>query len=211
MKCIDRRLIGDLIALSTVEGLSVTDAAEKLCLTRQGLYKLLRHLKKEGYVAEGPAIRLTQKGKDTLGIVLKDLLRYFNILSIRLSGRVVSGLGEGAFYMSLEGYRRAIEQKLGFTPYPGTLNIKLDPPSVVYKRYLDSLPGILIPGFSNGLRTYGAVKAFRAKLRDIEGAIVMPERTHHPADVIEVIAPFKLREILGLRDGDRVEIEIYLE
>ncbi len=210
MECVDRRLLGDLLALSRVEGLPVADAAGRLCMTRQGLYKVLRSLRERGYVEEGPVVKLSQKGRDVLSAVLKDLLSYFNIASIKLSGVVISGLGEGAFYISLEGYRRAIERLLGFTPYPGTLNVKLDTQSVPYRRYLDSLPGILMAGFSNGVRTYGAVKAFRAKIGGIEGAVVMPERTHHPSDVIEVVAPVKLRDVLGLRDGDRVEIEIYL-
>lgn len=210
MDCVDRKLLGDLLALSRVEGLPVADAAGRLCMTRQGLYKVLRSLRERGYVEEGPVVKLSQKGRDVLSAALKDLLSYFNIVSIKLSGVVISGLGEGAFYISLEGYRRAIERLLGFTPYPGTLNVKLDPQSVPYRRYLDSLPGILIAGFSNGVRTYGAVKAFRARIRGIESAVVMPERTHHPSDVIEVVAPVKLRDVLGLRDGDRVEIEIYL-
>lgn len=211
MECVDRRLVGDLIAVSSVEGLPVSEAARRLCLTRQGLYKLLRHLREGGYVEEGPVVKLSQRGRDLLSAVLRDLLIYFNIASLKLLGQVVSGLGEGAFYMSLEGYRRAVERLLGFTPYPGTLNLKLDPKSMAYRRYLDSLPGVHIPGFSDGIRTYGAVKAFRARIRDIEGAVVMPERTHHPTDVVEVIAPVKLREALGLRDGDKVEIEIYLD
>ena len=210
MDCVDRKLLGDLLALSRVEGLPVADAAGRLCMTRQGLYKVLRSLRERGYVEEGPVIKLSQKGRDVLSAALKDLLSYFNIVSIKLSGVVISGLGEGAFYISLEGYRRAIERLLGFTPYPGTFNVKLDPQSVPYRRYLDSLPGILIAGFSNDVRTYGAVKAFRARIRGIESAVVMPERTHHPSDVIEVVASVKLRDVLGLRDGDRVEIEIYL-
>jgi len=167
-------------------------------------------MRERGYVEEGPLIKLSQRGRDVLSAVLRDLMIYFNIASIRLAGIVVSGLGEGAFYVSLEGYRRAIENALGFTPYPGTLNIRLDPQSLMYRRYLDSLPGILIPGFSNGVRTYGAVKAFRASIRGVKGAVVMPERTHHPTDVIEVVAPVKLRDVLGLKDGDRIEVEIYL-
>ncbi|RFA94205.1 DUF120 domain-containing protein [Pyrobaculum aerophilum] len=210
MECQERRLIGDLIALSYVEGLSVAEAAKRLCVTRQGLYKLLKQLRNEGYVAEGPLIKITQKGRDLLSSVLRDLLRYFNIASIRLIGRVISGLGEGAFYISLEGYRRAIEEKLGFTPFPGTLNIKLDPQYLPYRRYLDGLPGIVIPGFTNGLRTYGGVKAFKAKINGVEGAVVMPERTHHPTDVIEIVAPVKLRDALNLKDGDIVEVEILL-
>ncbi len=210
MECVDRRLVGDLLALSRVEGLPVAEAAGRLCMTRQGLYKILRSLRERGYVEEGPVVKLSQRGRDILSAALRELLSYFNIVSIRLVGVVVSGLGEGAFYISLEGYRRVMEELLGFVPYPGTLNIKLDPQSLAYRRYLESLPGILIPGFTNGMRTYGAVKAFRARIRGVEGAVVMPERTHHPTDVIEVVAPVKLRDVLGLRDGDRVEIEIYL-
>jgi len=210
VECVDRKLVADLIALSRVEGLPVAEAAGRLCMTRQGLYKILRSLRERGYMEEGPVVKLGQRGRDILSAVLKDLLSYFNIASIKLVGIVVSGLGEGAFYVSLEGYRRAIEEMLGFVPYPGTLNVKLDPQSLPYRRYLENLPGILIPGFTNGMRTYGAVKAFRARIRDIEGAVVMPERTHHPTDVIEVVAPVKLRDVLGLRDGDRLEIQIYL-
>ena len=188
----------------------MSESAKRLCMTRQGLYKLLKQLRAEGYVAEGSVVKLTPKGRDFLSGILRDLLRYFNIASIRLVGRVVSGLGEGAFYISLEGYKRAIEERLGFTPFPGTLNIKLDPQYMPYRRYLDGLPGVVIPGFSNGLRTYGAVKAFRARVNGVEGAVVMPERTHHPTDVIEVVAPVKLRDALGLRDGDVVEVEVLL-
>ena len=209
MSCIDRRLVGDLLALSKVEGLSVAEAASRLCITRQGLYKILKSLRERGYVEEGPVVKLSQKGREVLNAVLRDLLFYFNIASVKLVGVVVSGLGEGAFYISLEGYRRAIEEALGFTPYPGTLNVRLERQSLPYRRYLDSLPGILIPGFSNGIRTYGAVKAFRARIKGIEGAVVIPERTHHPTDVIEVVAPVKLRDVLGLKDGDKVEIEVY--
>ncbi|MGB9704013.1 MAG: DUF120 domain-containing protein [Pyrobaculum sp.] len=210
MECQERRLVGDLIALASVEGLPVAEAARRLCVTRQGLYKLLKQLREEGYVAEGPVVKLSPKGRDLLSSVLRDLLRYFNIASIRLVGRVVSGLGEGAFYISLDGYKKAIEDKLGFAPYPGTLNVKLDPQYLPHRRYLDGLPGVVIPGFSNGLRTYGSVKAFRARINGVEGAVVMPERTHHSTDVIEVIAPVRLRDVLNIKDGDIVEVEVLL-
>jgi riboflavin kinase len=38
----------------------------------------------------------------------------------------------------------------------------------------------------------------------------MPERTHHPTDIMEIVAPVKLRDVLGLRDGDRIEIEVFI-
>ena len=45
-----------------------------------------------------------------------------------MRGRVVGGLGQGQYYISRKGYRHQFIQKLGFVPFPGTLNIKLDEP-----------------------------------------------------------------------------------
>lgn len=39
------------------------------------------------------------------------------------TGRVFSGVGEGSFYVSL--YSKKFLEKLGFRPYPGTLNLRL--------------------------------------------------------------------------------------
>lgn len=210
MSCPDRKVEVHLLRLARVEGLSVGEASQRLCISRQGLYKVLRELRRGGYVEEGPVITLSERGREELGRTLRDLLRYFRIDSLRLAGTVVSGLGEGAFYISLEGYRTRIAQAFGFDPYPGTLNVKLEPASLPYRRYLDALPGVFIPGFTNALRTYGGVKGFRAKVGNIQGALIMPERTHHPPDVVEVIAPVRLRDALGLRDGDRIEISVEL-
>jgi riboflavin kinase len=204
----DRKLIGCLVAISAVEGLTVAEASRRLCVSRQGLYKLVKSLREAGYLTQERAVRLTEAGRQVLRLVLKHLLRYFNIVSFTLRGSVTSGLGEGAFYVSLEGYRRSIERLLGFTPYPGTLNVRLDPQSVALRRYLDSLPGIAIPGFSDGVRMYGSVKAFRATIQNIGCAVILPERTHHPPEMVEVIAPVRLRDALGLKDGDLVEIEV---
>ncbi len=38
----------------------------------------------------------------------------------------------------------------------------------------------------------------------------MIERTHHGPDVIEVISPYKLRDRLGLKDGDDIEVLVTL-
>ena len=42
-----------------------------------------------------------------------------------IDGTVVTGLGEGAFFMSMDHYKKEIKNKLGFDAYPGTLNIKI--------------------------------------------------------------------------------------
>ena len=45
--------------------------------------------------------------------------------SIMLEGTLFTGLGEGAYYVTRDDYRKQFIEKLGFDPYPGTLNIKL--------------------------------------------------------------------------------------
>ena len=44
---------------------------------------------------------------------------------ITFRATVVSGLGEAANFMSMSQYRKNIENVLGFSAYPGTLNLKI--------------------------------------------------------------------------------------
>ena len=39
-------------------------------------------------------------------------------------------------------------------------------------------------------------------------ALIVPMRTHHPPDVVEIIAEFFIKEKMRLRDGDEVKIEL---
>ncbi|AEA12641.1 Riboflavin kinase [Thermoproteus uzoniensis 768-20] len=203
-------VLGYLIALAGVEGLPPSEAAKALGISRQGLHKALRRLRAAGYVEEGPYIKIAEAGREVLKEALRSLMAYFGMSGIRLEGYVARGLGEGAFYVSLEGYRRQIEEKLGFTPYPGTLNVVLTADSLIYRRYLEALPGILIKGFSDGVRTYGNVKAFKCKVGGIDCALLVIERTHHGPEVVEIIAPVRLRDALALNDGDPVSVEVQL-
>ena len=43
-----------------------------------------------------------------------------------VTGVLFSGLGEGAYYIMIKGYRKQFQSKLGFDPFPGTLNLRLD-------------------------------------------------------------------------------------
>ena len=42
---------------------------------------------------------------------------------VELKGILVSGMGEGAYYMGLKGYTKQFKPKIGYIPFPGTLNI----------------------------------------------------------------------------------------
>jgi len=123
-----------------------------------------------------------------------------------LRGRVITGLGEGQYYISREGYMMQFRDKLGFDPYPGTLNIKLDPPSIEVRKRIGA--NIRIMGFTDNNRTFGSGSCFTIKIKEQEGAVIIPERTHYPEDIIEIIAPVNLREYLSVKDGSIVDVEV---
>lgn len=124
-----------------------------------------------------------------------------------LKGTVVSGVGEGAYYMSLPGYTKQFEAQLGMVPFPGTLNVKLDTASALSA--IDLAGGVLIQGFSDGRRTYGRVRCYGAVLEpDVPCHIIRAERTHHDHTIAELIAAANLREQAGISDGSRVSIVV---
>ncbi len=121
-----------------------------------------------------------------------------------LRGRVFSGRGEGEFFVSL--YAKNIARAIGYIPYPGTLNIALEPGYIPIARKVLSyrLAIVVEPPVKGFHRIY----LWRALMRGIEVHIVKPEVTHYGDDVIEIIAPVSLREALALSDGDPVEIVV---
>ena len=123
---------------------------------------------------------------------------------MKIDGEVKAGLGKGAFFISQEFYSKEFRKNLGFTPYPGTLNV------VVSDKYLDEIneikdncQNIIKPG-----EGFGAVKYIEAVLNDeVKGAIVFPAKTVHDVNYLEFIAEVRLRDELGLEDGDIVTLQ----
>lgn len=186
--------------------------------SQQSASKHLLDLESVGYVdriRKGHTIRIkiTDKGYMQIYSLYEKLRSAFESSVgdvITLEGRVVSGMGEGAYYMSLEGYRKQFREKLGYEPFPGTLNIKLsDPISMQSRRDLSTHPSIFIEGFSDKLRTYGWVRCYPAEINDglVENAaLLILERTHYDDSTIEIIAPISIKENAKIKNGDRISI-----
>ena len=129
---------------------------------------------------------------------------------IDLKGTLVSGMGEGAYYMGLKGYTKQFQSKIGYIPFPGTLNVRID--QKIHQeaiKQFETLNGIKIKSFSDGKRTYGWVKCFPAKLNNsVNCDLILLERTHHDNSVIELISKTCLRKTAKLKDNAKISIKI---
>jgi riboflavin kinase, archaea type len=122
---------------------------------------------------------------------------------ITLRGKIAAGFGEGQYYISREGYRNQLVQKLGIDPFPGTLNLVIHEPLELHE-----IEAVKIEGFIDENRTFGECTCFPARIADIKCAIVRPERTSYPLNLIEIIAPVNLRNALKVSDGDEVIVAL---
>jgi riboflavin kinase len=206
-------------AVRSFMDISTKELGASLELSQQAASLRLAELQRAGLIerahsGRGLAVRLTEGGLDLVESFLADananLERGKNVLAFR--GTLFTGLGEGSYYISLEGYARNFSKGLGFEPYPGTLNLRLTSEAMIeQRRRLELMKGIEVPGFSDGKRSYGPVKCFRAKVAGKHpGAVLAIARTHYDNSVLEVVSPVNLRKSLGLNDGDECSVIAYL-
>lgn len=192
--------------------------AAKLDASQQTASRYLIELDHRGWITrnitpDGCLIRITDAGVRELKKLysqLRFLMEAAYPPSVTLEGVVFSGLGEGAYYISIDPYRRQFIEKLGFDPYPGTLNLKLTTDYDIKTRSeLEAYPAIEIEGFKNENRTFGPVKCYPSVIENkVKGAIISALRSHYDVSVIEIIAPVFLRKHLKLKDGHKVKVEV---
>lgn len=193
--------------------------AEKMGLSQQTASRYLIKLDKIGLIErtvtpEGCLVKLTDAGTSELKRLYSGLRTIFEAaypLSITLEGILFSGLGEGAYYIAKDGYRKQFIEKLGFDPYPGTLNLKLTTEyDLKTLAELEKYPAIELEGFRNETRSFGPVKCYPAMINNkLKGAVIFAMRTHYDTSVLEIVAPVFLRGSLKLKDGHKVKVEIF--
>jgi riboflavin kinase len=123
--------------------------------------------------------------------------------AITITGKIVSGVKKGAFFTQLDWVQEQCQKKLGFKPFPGTLNIEIAEETIPIVEALQQGDGIeLVPpdaGFCSG-------HVYPVSVMGVAGAIVAPAkevRTHGP-NIIEIMAPISLKEALDVKDGDEI-------
>ena len=123
---------------------------------------------------------------------------------IVFEGTVFSGEGKGKKFVELPWFKQQVEEKLGFSPYLGTLNLRLSVKEAEKRILLENADGLLVEpqtGYYPGL-------LFKATIDALECGVVIPIMPNYPNDVLEVIAPVYLRGQLKLKNSSLVIVSV---
>jgi len=192
--------------------ISSSDLGNYLGISQQSASRYLTRLEKRGFIersrkGKGQVVRFTEKGINLLEEVYLNLRDFIEEggKPMLIEGKVISGLGEGAYYV--REYADRLQRSIGFKPFFGTLNIK---PQRAYPS-IDKYIAGTIRGFKKGDRTFGEIGYMPVKLMGDEWEedcyLVIPQRKHY-IDEFEIVSREKLREKYKIKDGDVLKIEI---
>ncbi len=189
------------------------ELGERIGMSQQAADRYLVALEKQGLVSRALAQRrqrllLTPKAMSVLRTEFHGYRRIFEgAARISFSGEVTSGLGEGRYYLTQPGYVVQFSERLGYTPYPGTLNVRVGPAALRKIELVREWSGIRIDGFTASGRTFGGATCYAARMNGHACHLIVPDRSHYK-DVVEFVASDCLREALPVKDRDSVEIDV---
>ena len=134
----------------------------------------------------------------------------------KIRGVIFSDLGQASVFMSLDWVQEGVRRTVGFTPYPATLNVRPSGPEdrrlwQEIQRDVAGMPLSHLEGGFCSARLYRVLIRPLAGGQRIDGAVLLPDIADYPRDKIEIVAPVRLKEALGLKDGDCLELELTVE
>jgi riboflavin kinase len=197
--------------------ITTTSLGKEIGKSQQSASLHLKELEIGGFIeriqsGRKQSIKITNKGfieLSTLHNLLSKLISN-SPNSMNVIGTITSGMGEGAYYMSMKGYTKQFKSKLGYIPYPGTLNVQLkDKKFSEAISKLSNYEGTKINAFSDGKRTFGWVKCFKSKINNkIDCELILLERTHHDTTIVEFISKNNIRKSLKIGNKSNVKVKI---
>ena len=124
---------------------------------------------------------------------------------MEISGVIRRGAGKGAYFTQLDWVVHQCEKKLKMTPFPGTLNVRVnedDAPGL--DQFLLTTDFDLIPDDPS----FCAAQLKKVTVNGVAAAVVLPDMNVriHDNRTIELISAFNLKEKLNLDDGAVVTI-----
>jgi riboflavin kinase len=126
---------------------------------------------------------------------------------IKIRGRIVEGLQVGSTFTQLPWVRKQFIQKLNIDPHPGTLNLEIvDLKDSQNFWELKSTLGVeIIPEDPS----FCSAQCYPVLINgQLKGAIVFPRVEDYPENKMELIASQNIKEVLSVKGGDVLEVEI---
>jgi riboflavin kinase len=126
---------------------------------------------------------------------------------MRLAGQLVTGQQAGSGWIALPWVTAWLEERLSLRPYPGTLNVRLDP--AAERRWL------AFRASGAGLRLLSSGPEFcdshwfTAHVDKLRAVIVVPDLPDYPPDQLEIVAEEHLRSSLALTDGSSITVVVH--
>ncbi len=118
-----------------------------------------------------------------------------------IRGVVREGNGEARGFTQLNWVRAQSREKLGFDPYPGTLNLETTERAALEAS--STSRAIIIepePGFCSA-------RCYRVRVNDrVDAVWIVPEVPGYPANQMELMSSVSLRDTLHLKDGSIVTV-----
>jgi riboflavin kinase len=204
-------LAGRLKSPSGTVSLTTTELGEMLGVSQQTASRYLSELESRGWITRSRAgrgfeVKLTSEGVDVLREIHSGLGRLLHPkVNEMFEGVIVSGMGEGAYYV--REYADKIKEAVGYRPYYGTLNVRINGGRPDLRGYRT----IKVGGFKSGDRSFGRIELTSVTLtvrgHKIRCHAIVPERTHHEKD-LELVSRHNLRRGYDLKDGDKATIVV---
>jgi riboflavin kinase len=124
---------------------------------------------------------------------------------LKVTGTVVTGLGESGSFLAIPWVKNQLKKALGFSPYCGTLNIDVHDPKI-QKALKRSCEKRILPeeeGFCDALVCGGTIAG------RLSCGVILPLVPHYSDTILELVAPVHLKEALSIDDGDEIEVELF--
>ena len=123
----------------------------------------------------------------------------------KLSGKIVKGVQKASFFTGLDWVQEQCKVKLGFRPYPGTLNLQIE---AGYLQVLEQLQKETCEELVPPDQSFCSAKVQPVTIGNERGAILIPDEDVrvHGDTIVELIAPNRLKDALNVDDGDSLTV-----
>ncbi|HBE44693.1 MAG TPA: hypothetical protein DDW17_04365 [Deltaproteobacteria bacterium] len=121
------------------------------------------------------------------------------IQHIKVRGELFSGLVKGSEFTQLDWVKRQMIEKVGFEPFPGTINLRISAEDFVFFMAIKDSGETLIPPSPQ----FCDAKLLKVSINGIDAAAVFPDKEVWAySNTLEIMAPVFVRKTLEVREGD---------